>query len=460
MSLNKRSIIYRGVESLYGAIIITMLILSFISIYLVYKEDQIRSYDDIMNSLDLEYERLLEKIYVVEVNLSSNQIFLNSNIDTDIIGILLINNSSTYYINLSNNSVRLVAGETNSLPANLSSEILNYAKQGYKIYLLSKRGNMILLNIDPFIRRISDEPIYKLFDYVFYAEKDVYYIIYGNWDVYVYNQTLGSPQIYPYVYFWDINTSYTIFKAPENTYIYLKSSFQNRSILETKKWFKAPTILYAQDPTDLRIVFNIYLDSPYLGRWVTIYWGSGITNISYYYNGSIVINTSVSWVYPGGLQAYWRYSNSVPPKIYNFTVIVKNFGLPIIVRVYHTLITQDQVYRFIVGLAWTGTTNDYYFPYLFSSINFINGNEYVGSDLYKNIDFSFNVPPGMPTQGPSPEANEVDFYAGIVGYIASKYYLNTFNVTIYSPINGYILASNGNKIYDLSPQIYYGWSYR
>ncbi|MGC9147824.1 MAG: hypothetical protein ACP5GI_00015 [Sulfolobales archaeon] len=463
MSRNNRSRIRRGIESLYGAILTTMLIISFISLYTMYKEDQRRSYEAIINSLNIEYERSLENIFISGVNYSSKQIYISSSIDTEIVSILASRNDTTLYIDLRNTSLKIPGGLPIALPIDLSEKIFNYAKQGYKIYLITKRGNLISLNIDPYMNNLgsslTNNTIYSMFDYVFYAEKDVYYIVYGSWDVYIYNQSLGLPQIYPYVYIWDINTSYTIFRAPESTYIFLKRSYQNRGIMETKSWFKSPTILYAQDPTDLRIILDVYLDPPYLGKWTRITWGSGTTSINYIYNGSVVIVINASWTYPGGLIAYWKYENYVEPKTYNLTVIVRNFGLELYIEATHTLVTKDAVNKFLSNLAWTGVTGDYYYPYIFSSVVFPGGSKYVGGDLYRYLNFTFSILKGSYGQTPEPQANEVDLYISVVGYVSKTYYLNIINTTKYSPVNGYIIASNGNKIFDLSPLIYYGWSY-
>ncbi len=464
MSRDNRSILRKGVESLYGAIIITMLILSFIFIYTSYKEDQRRSYDSVMDSLNIEHERSLENIFVSDVNYSTKQIYVSSNINTKIIGVLIRGNSTILYFDLRNNSIILSSESSTALPIDLSEKIFNYAKQGYKIYLITKRGNLIPLNIDPYISNLDNSflrnTIYNMFDYVFYAEKNVYYVIYGNWDVYIYNQSLGLPQIYPYVYLWDINTSYTIFKAPETTYIFLKRSSQNRGVLETKSWFKLPTILYAQDPTDLRIILDIYVDTPYLGKWTRITWGSGTTTIQYFYNGSIVVIVNASWIYPGGLIAYWRYDNYVDPRTYNLTIVVRNFGLELYIEATHTLVTKDAVNRFLSNLAWTGSTGDFYYPYIFSSVMFPGGSKYIGSDLHKYLNFTFTILQGSSRQTPEPQANEVDLYISVVNYINKVYSLSIVNVSRYDPVNGYIVASNGNKIFDLSPLIYYGWSYK
>ena len=452
----------RGIESIYGAILATILMSSFILIYDSYITNQQRYYEDIMRSMKLEHERSLENIYIERIDPGAKQIYLSSSISTKIIGIILRSQGETVFIDLRSDPV-IVRGNLTPVPQNLSEIILDNLVGSNKIYVLTERGNIVSINTDP-LNFFREAYRYYNFDYVILAKKDIYYILYGNWDVYILNTSLGQPQVYREVYFWDINTSYVIFRSPIDGYVFLKRSIVNKTILETKKWFSAPAPL----PRDLGVVFSITTNLygqyfRYSGRLDPLV----NINISYQYNGSVIISntTTIDFRYREGV-ALFNFSNIIVP--YQSTTIEVRINATIPSEYSNTiaLIMNPIIY---VDYGSSTKQNLWASNQYYSNPSWVSG--WFGLYVYSNQfsasssgSYATNVYVNVPTYYwdyivPAAQNQQV---VNVLGY---KYWtwgiVTLSNTTIYRPDQrGYITASNGYLIYDLTPQIYFDWVYK
>lgn len=462
VSIERRKI-FLGVESIYGSIIVALLLSSFIGLYMIMLDNQQINYNEIMSSLNIENKRSSER---VTASINGDKLYLSSNIESKIIMILARNYSETYYIDLSKNPIIVRPDSLTYISEDLLQWMFNMRSKGFNIFMMTGYGNIIPLNDEiDLLTRSSDNQISACFpyDFAFNATKDVYYIIYGTWTAFVrQNTSIGSIYSLIPTYSWDINTSYTIFQSPINGTIYLRRSVGALPLLETKKWFKPPTIMYAPDPTDLRVVIRLLVDNPYGdGSWQTIYWGSGNTVITYLYNGSVLVQTNASWSYPYGAIYDSRVNNPVSPGYYRFFINITNYVALQLYLEMHVYVRSNDATGFYNDKAWTGYTGDQYRPYLISPVSYPNGN-FLNSISDINIfrNWSFIINQGSPSQQPSPQYNGLYLFIGVSGYLGKTYTLNILNISRYSPdINGFIKADNGYLIYDLTPLFYYGWRY-
>lgn len=451
----------RAIESVYGAIIIAILISLFVGLYISSIERQQKSYENIVGSLEIESRRFSEK---VSVKRSGNEILVSSSVDTRVIAVVARSGNTTYLLDLRDRPIEIRQDTYTTLPSDVRDWIETMWRRGLDIYMVTSNGNMIAVDSPADLSQGGYIGSCFPYDIVFDGVRGVYYIIYGTWTAYIQRPDTGTYAMIP-TYTWDINTSYTIFRSPIDGKIFLRRATGSLPILETRSWFRYPTVMYAPDPTDLRVLVRIFLESPYgENKWVDIYYGSGTTNITYVYNGSVVVTTSALWYYGYGVIYSRQYPGTVPVKTYNFTVYIVNYvALPLYltyyVYVYPSWGGWNNVRR---DVAWVGSTGDMYYPYLVSNVIYVNGRElYINSiTYYKDWSFSLSTP-YQSNQLVSPYANSIDLYIGVQGWLGRTYTLQIVNTTVYTPnTSGYIVASNGNTIYDLTPLFYYGWVYR
>ncbi|MEM4043313.1 MAG: hypothetical protein QXU60_02765 [Sulfolobales archaeon] len=453
----------RGIEAVYGGIIIAVLISMFIGFYVMILSNQEESYKEIIGSLERERVRNMENI---ELSKSNNSLILYSTTGSRIIMIIARGSDKTYYLDLRENPLEVPENSYRAVPYNISEWIRSMWSEGFKIYFLTSLGNMI--DLSSYLSRIYNggDTINTVesggcfyYDFVFEACKDCYYIVLGTWRAYIPSTTSPITFYEIPVYAWDINKSYTILKSPYDTLIYLRKISDNPPtsypVLSTSNWFNPPSILNHPNPWDMSLKFSVNISYPWniSTRFIL---GGGRTNVTYIYNGSIVVTADVYWIYPSGgsidftTKNYGSYNTT-----YSFLVAVYdnyNWNVTLSYRVVvDTYRAEGLYYDRIV----TNTRSVYYQGYYITlgdmaGVKYLNPNVISITNITGSVNFTFY---SEGDAGSGVLEGRWDNIVRLTIYIDPSV-ISLSNTTIYRPdASGYITASNGYRIKEIITRI-------
>ena len=421
-------------SSLYGAIVMSLILVIFASLYSsamvnlsrqgeVYREVFRDLLDSSSESLDLYW------------NSSSGSIYAYSGSGSRVIYMVASNGSSI--IMAVNISLNINPGSrVELLSKDLSQRIAG--SQGF-LAVFTERGRVYIYRAGEGV--LSNTYALSVVSNLYYAVK----VGFDSYTAYYYDQNGGRVNITTYR--WDIDDSYIIFRSPINGTVYLEKISGSLSVLQTRNWFKPPSVDY-QKPR-----ITITLPSPWsVTKSYNLYFVF-INTTSYTYNPSLgIIVARTITIAPSSATD----SVSIQEYLSEGAVYTATWSISDMPSDWSVIVTINRLLPADLGIIGVGGIRCYnqvpYFAYIgvysswiAQSAIYENGPSYIsislkGQKIYIPTDDTCRIT----INNPSTPIHTWLYQLTAQGPLKS--YTNT---TVYTKQGNIITASNGNKIYTI-----------